>query len=91
MAVLIVFMMVFLVFCHAFMSKKLKILGWLNKNLLLLMFSFVISAFSIFLVLAWYYGHYFDNFFPTSELRADWGVLGDFFGGILNPIFLFSG
>ncbi|KAF7787193.1 hypothetical protein PRUB_a4071 [Pseudoalteromonas rubra] len=53
----------------------------------------------VFAGLCLYYAFRFTNFFPyappideasISKLRGDFGVMGDFFGGILNPILAFS-
>jgi hypothetical protein len=33
----------------------------------------------------------FGSFFPTELKREEWGVLGDLFGGVLNPVFSFLG
>lgn len=66
---------------------------WIKENWLLI--------FGLILILtaaygAWHlkdvYEKQFNTIFPGSDdKRTEWGVLGDFFGGFLNPIFSFLG
>lgn len=56
--------------------------GTLNKKLLMLViaFAFCLIAALIFM--------YINNFgVIRSDSQADWGTFGDYFGGILNPVF----
>ncbi len=43
-----------------------------------------ISIIVISVILVVYIGRFFDN--PISIKPSDWGVFGDYFGGILNPL-----
>jgi len=64
----------------------------MKKHWLLLLLLFVLLIAAVF---AWQlyekYTAAFGSFIPLKATRADWGVLGDFFGGTLNPIFSFLG
>lgn len=46
-------------------------------------------VFGILISIAYIYG--VDTLFPSLRVRENWGVVGDFFGGILNPVFAFLG
>jgi len=37
-----------------------------------------------------YYSSVFGGDFPASVTRSEWGAMGDFFGGMLNPFFFNS-
>lgn len=57
---------------------------------------FLFVVFIVVLTIFWIYGQHFDEIFPTvvfgeDPKRATYGVIGDFFGGILNPILTFCG
>jgi|GEM_PF-3440061 len=57
---------------------------------------FLFVVFCIVSFIFWIYGQRFDEIFPTvvfgeDPKRATYGVIGDFFGGILNPILTFCG
>lgn len=56
--------------------------GTLNKKLLMLV---VVFAFCLIAVLIFMYINNFGVI--RSDLQADWGAFGDYFGGILNPVF----
>jgi hypothetical protein len=52
-------------------------------------FCILLLAFSILFIYKFYVT--FDGvIFPSTKARADWGTFGDYFGGVLNPIFGFS-
>ncbi|UOG93901.1 MAG: putative phage abortive infection protein [Candidatus Thiothrix sulfatifontis] len=46
-------------------------------------------VFGILISITYIYG--VDALFPSLRIRENWGVVGDFFGGILNPVFAFLG
>lgn len=49
----------------------------------------LLLAFSILFIYKFYVT--FDGvIFPSDNTRADWGTFGDYFGGVLNPIFGFA-
>jgi hypothetical protein len=50
---------------------------------------FLALVFGILISIAYIYG--MDALFPSLRVRETWGVVGDFFGGILNPVFAFLG
>ena len=50
---------------------------------------FLALVFGISISIAYIYG--VDDLFPSLIVRNNWGVVGDFFGGILNPVFAFLG
>ena len=52
----------------------------------LLAIAFTLAA-SLYLI----YSGSFETVFPQENIRGDWGAFGDFFGGILNPVFAFLG
>lgn len=59
----------------------LKIILVILALLLLLFFCFIILKYTVSLT---------DGFIPDYPSRDEWGVFGDFFGGVLNPIFGFA-
>jgi uncharacterized membrane protein len=66
--------------------------NWIKDNWLLVFLTIIIfTAGFVTYKLATFVDGRFGAFFPENLLRADWGTLGDFFGGILNPIFAFLG
>lgn len=64
------------------MSDKHKSNLWL-----LLLIVFVVGILFFAVVIIVYAGHFYQN--PISQKSAEWGQLGDFIGGILNPVFAF--
>jgi uncharacterized membrane protein len=73
-------------------SNKSKVLEFLSDYwLIILMFILIIVAFSFAYYVVTIYQHTLQTVAPTSTDRADWGTTGDFFGGVLNPIFAFLG
>ena len=67
-------------------------MNWIKDNWLLIFLAVVISiaAYSSW-VLVQHVENSFGSFFPTENKRGDWGVLGDLFGGLLNPFFALLG
>ena len=65
---------------------------WIKENWLLLFLAAVIAAAA---VSSWKLVNYiqcqFGSFFPKAVSRDEWGMLGDLFGGILNPFFALLG
>ena len=56
--------------------------GTLNKKLLMLVVVFAFCLIAVLILM------YINNFgVIRSDLQADWGTFGDYFGGILNPVF----
>jgi uncharacterized membrane protein len=52
-------------------------------------FCILLLAFSTLFIYKFYVT--FDGvIFPSTKARADWGTFGDYFGGVLNPIFGFA-
>lgn len=60
---------------------------WLK--FILAIFVILILAFLVFVIFK-YITSLTDGFIPDYPDRNDWGVFGDFFGGLLNPIFGFA-
>jgi uncharacterized membrane protein len=63
---------------------------WLSISFLVFMIAMVIGC----MAYAWYVYNFYTNFFGNSALsttnaRAEFGQIGDFFGGVLNPFFGF--
>lgn len=85
------------------MLKKLrKVIGSCLQNtdsrLSFYMFALTLTVLIVTAVaITLYYQEFNKSLFPTittsvktSDVRAEWGQLGDFFGGVLNPIFGFA-
>lgn len=60
---------------------------WLIRLMMILLGLAVL--FGVAIVIIYIYG--VDGFLPNLKIKAEWGVVGDFFGGILNPVFAFLG
>lgn len=72
---------------NAKLEKEYKVvhIRWILWPVLI--FAFISAGCAIY-----FYVNGFDSFLPESakdKLRGDWGAFGDFFGGVLNPIFSF--
>lgn len=70
-----------------------KLLNILIEYWLIILMVLLVSA-AIYISLEIYitYKNHFSSIYPnTVDNRGDWGTVGDFFGGILNPIFAFFG
>lgn len=63
------------------------------KNYLLILLSLIAFSVAVFFAYKMYcmYINNFLSFEPVSEQRDAWGQMGDFFGGMLNPIFSLLG
>ena len=67
-------------------------MNWLKENWLLIFLAIVIAIAAFFSwVLVKYVEGNFGTFFPENLNRSEWGVLGDMFGGLLNPFFALLG
>ncbi|WP_278404862.1 hypothetical protein [Pseudoalteromonas ruthenica] len=73
------------------LPREIKRRGILIPLLFLLSLAICVAV-----VVTWYYTSQFDPFLPTfnhaaeyEKLRAQYGTVGDFFGGLLNPMFSF--
>lgn len=65
---------------------------WMADNwLVILMIVLLCIAISMGIYLAYFYMQQQATIFPMNNNRGEWGATGDFFGGILNPIFSFLG
>ncbi|UJS22548.1 putative phage abortive infection protein [Thiothrix winogradskyi] len=65
---------------------------WLKDHwLIFFMMGLLIIAIVVVGTVAFFYFQQQSSIFPINNNRADWGVTGDFFGGILNPVFAFLG
>jgi hypothetical protein len=60
---------------------------WLK--IILAALALLLLLFSIFIIIK-YTSSLTDGFIPDYPDRNEWGVFGDFFGGVLNPIFGFA-
>jgi len=74
------------------MNKLLKISGRVVDALsvIILFGAFAFGIYYAYII----YCMYIENFFtfePVGEQREAWGQMGDFFGGMLNPVFSFIG
>jgi uncharacterized membrane protein len=73
-------------------KHKEIIMNWFKDNWLLIFLAVVIAIAAIF---SWELVKYievsFGTFFPKDITRSEWGVLGDLFGGLLNPFFALLG
>lgn len=69
------------------MCKSLK--NWLTGYLLLICIIFLLAFISTGVAIYEYLRVVDGGLFPNSPVRSDWGVTGDFFGGVLNPILAF--
>lgn len=47
---------------------------------------YIVAAAAIFIAL-WVFAEYQGRFIGSSHSREEWGQIGDYFGGVLNPIF----
>ena len=67
-------------------------MNWIRDNWLLLFLAGVIGVAAFY---SWEFVKHiegsFGSFFPTELDRDKWGVLGDLFGGVLNPFFALLG
>jgi uncharacterized membrane protein len=67
-------------------------MNWIKENWLLIFLAIVIAFAAFF---SWEFVKFievkFGSFFPEKLDRGDWGVLGDLFGGLLNPFFALLG
>jgi len=70
--------------------KKFITNNWLIIIMLVLLLFAGISALTIYIIYDNNFLVIFPNEFDQAK-RANWGTMGDFFGGILNPIFGFFG
>jgi hypothetical protein len=61
--------------------------NWLLMFLAMLIGIAIFWTFELFRVVE----NNFGSFFPQGSSREEWGVLGDLFGGLLNPFFTFLG
>jgi uncharacterized membrane protein len=64
----------------------------LKRNWLLIVLGLAVGAAAVF---GWWmlsvYSKIFPGPFPTGDERSHWGAMGDFFGGLLNPVFSLLG
>ena len=61
-------------------------LSWVILIAIILLFAIA----AVYVAVSIYSGQ-FTAFFPSEhkDIRGDWGAFGDFFGGVLNPLFSF--
>lgn len=62
---------------------------WLSRNLGRVLLGIVAIAVGLALIVAWKFRAHFGEYILKSSTVADWGTVGDFFGGVLNPAFSF--
>jgi uncharacterized membrane protein len=73
-------------------QERIAFEQWLEDHwLIFLMAGLLIIAIIVTGTVAFFYLQQQPSIFPVSNNRGDWGVTGDFFGGILNPVFAFLG
>lgn len=72
--------------------QKSKILEFLGEYwLIILMLTLIVVACGFAYYVVTIYQNALQTVAPTTIDRGDWGTTGDFFGGVLNPIFAFLG
>ncbi|MBK8452661.1 MAG: putative phage abortive infection protein [Thiofilum sp.] len=72
--------------------QKSKILEFLGEYwLIILMLTLIVVACGFAYYVVTIYQNALQTVAPTTTDRGDWGTTGDFFGGVLNPIFAFLG
>jgi len=58
--------------------------SWVNRNKNLLIIGLTVLFIILFSPILFYFLNFWKN--PVSENPSDWGVFGDYIGGVLNPV-----